>query len=165
VFPETPADLMSNFVTSYTTRDAPGYAALLHADFLFRFQACDVRKLGLSADHLTRQEEVQTARNMFSGKDYQKADGQVVPAITAIRFEQWEQVEPWRAAEDSAPARAMRVQVQCRVVIERAGASTLTISGQNVFYALPVPIELPTGGLREGYQLIGWVDLTGPGGS
>ena len=164
LFPETPDDLMTNFVTAYTTGDVAGYAALLHEDFLFTFQACDVEKLGLSSDHTNREDEIETARHMFSGQDHVKSDGQVVAAVTEIRFERWEQVGAWRGAEESAPAGAMRVNVECRVVLERQGASTLTVQGQSVFTALPVLIETPGGGFRAGYQLLGWVDLTGPCG-
>jgi len=165
VFAETPEDLMNNFVTAYTTRDAEGYANLLHEDFIFSFQACDVQKLGLSKDHYTRDDEVQTTRNMFSGKEYHKSSGQVVPAITEIRFEQWDQVGPWQAAEESAPSGAQRVNVECLVIMEREGATTITVQGQSTFYALPVLLEVKKGVSRMGFELLGWVDLTGPCGS
>jgi len=164
VFPETPDDLMTNFVTAYTTRDAVGYADLLHEDFIFSFQACDVAKLGLSKDHFTREDEIQTARNMFSGRDYHKSNGQVVPAITEIRFERWEQLEPWHPAEESAAADVMRINMVCRVVLERGRASTIEVAGQSVFYAVPAVLEVRDAIFREGYKMVGWVDLTGPCG-
>ncbi len=164
VFPTTPDDLMANFVTAYTTRDVAGYGDLLHEDFIFSFQACDVAKLGLSKNHYTRADEIQTARNMFSGKAYHKSNGQVVPAITGINFVQWQQLGAWRSAEDSAPAGALRVSVECLVTMERQGAATIRVAGQSIFTALPVQIEVQDGVFHEGYQMLGWVDLTGPCG-
>lgn len=86
LLPGSPDKVMANFVTVYGSMDLEGYAQVLHEDFVFTFQPCDVQKLGLLKDHLTRQEELAVAANMFSRADVTKDDGRKVPGIHCIEF-------------------------------------------------------------------------------
>jgi hypothetical protein len=67
-FSASPDILMENFQKAYTAMDLDGYGHLLHEEFIFSFQACDVEKLGLSKDHFTREDELITAEHMFARK-------------------------------------------------------------------------------------------------
>ena len=83
-FSGSPDILMDNFQKAYTAMDLREYEKLLHQDFIFSFQACDVEKLGLSKDHYTREDELATTAHMFSKTPHVKDNGEVVAPILTI---------------------------------------------------------------------------------
>jgi hypothetical protein len=79
--PDTPEKLMLNFVKAYGEMDLNLYEELLHEDFVFQYQPCDIENLKLDSPWHGKREELEIAANMFSGESLRKADGRVVPAI------------------------------------------------------------------------------------
>lgn len=155
----TPEILMDNFAKAYQGMDLDGYAALLHEDFIFTFQACDVTKLGLSSDHFTRTDELASAQAMFARKPHVKTDGRTVPAVLSITFELWEQVAPWRPAGDPERPGILQGEYEIRMRLVLAGAGDIVVRGRCVFFAIESEAEAGCAG-QPGYQLIGWIDRT-----
>jgi len=100
VFPGSPGKLMANFAEAYGGRDLEAYRDVLHPDFRFQFQPCDVEALGLAKDHFGKREELEVAAKMFSGKPVVKKDGRVLPAIGGIEFLHFEPCGEWTSAAD-----------------------------------------------------------------
>lgn len=145
-FPETPDQLMANFVSAYASRDLAGYAATLHPDFTFV-------PVGKGAS-LTRDDELRVATNMFSGQDREK-DGLVIAGISRIVFERCVAVGGWRPEGE-----ALRRTYSVRIYFERDRGSTLIVDGVCEFVVAAV--DLPAGGgeTRRGYQVLRQVDHT-----
>jgi len=161
LLPGSPDKLMANFVTAYGSMDLEGYAQVLHEDFVFTFQLCDVQKLGLLEDHLTRQEELAVAANMFSRAEVTKDDGRKVPGIHFIEFLYCERVSAWEAAAGFKDRdEVLGATYDMVVEITQMTGSVITIQGRSVFYVTGAgTVDTATGGAPY-YHLIGWVDLT-----
>lgn len=156
----TPDQLMENFATAYAARDLEGYGSLLHEDFVFSFQPCDIAKLGLSKDHFNREDELASARNLFSGKPLVKSDGRVVPAVTMIRFLDFSRLEDWVPADEAAKPGSLKAVYHILAQLDREDGSVLTIRGRSVFFTLAELREGENDGPRAVHQLVGWVDLS-----
>ncbi len=152
-FSASPDILMENFQKAYTAMDLDEYGKLLHEDFIFSFQACDVEKLGLSEDHFNREEELITASHMFCRKPYVKANGVVVAPILEIEFRRFELAEDWVAMDDPDRPGLLKGVFLVDIFMDRGDARSLSIRGTCVFFAV--------GSERVGFRLIGWVDRTG----
>ena len=76
-FPESPDQLMANFIAAYTARDLEGYALVLHEDF--RFVLARSAVAGGLPESWGRSEELRIAANMFGGEDLVRP-GRVIPA-------------------------------------------------------------------------------------
>ena len=152
-FSATPDILMENFEKAYTAMDLDGYGRLLHEDFIFSFQACDVEKLGLSEDHYTREDELATAAHMFAGTPYVKSGGQVVDPILEIRFLGFKREGDWVFMNDPEKPGLLKANFLVNIFMDRGKAGSMSIRGTCVFFVV--------GSESAGYQLIGWVDRTG----
>ena len=152
-FSASPDILMENFETAYAAMDLEEYGKLLHEDFIFSFQACDVEKLGLSKDHFTREDELITAGHMFARKPYVKSNGQVVDPILDIVFLRFERAGEWVPMDDPDRPGLLKGTYLVDIRMDRGTAGSLSIRGTCVFFAV--------GSENAGYRLIGWVDLTG----
>jgi len=151
-FSASPDILMENFEKAYSAMDLEEYGRLLHEDFIFSFQACDVEKLGLSKDHYTREDELATASHMFARKPYVKSSGQVVAPILEIVFLRFELVGDWVAMNDPDKPGLLKGTYRVEIRMDRGEAGNLSIRGTCVFFVV--------GSERVGYRLIGWVDRT-----
>jgi hypothetical protein len=152
-FSGSPDALMDNFRQAYEEMDVDEYSRLLHEDFIFSFQACDVEKLGLSKDHYTRDEELRTTGHMFGRKPYVKSTGQVVDPILKVEFLKFELAGGWVAMDDPDKPGLLRAVYEVDIRMDRGRAGWLSIRGTCVFFAV--------GSESSGYHLIGWVDRTG----
>ncbi len=161
-YPDSPDKLMANFVQAYSGMDYEGYAALLHDDFIFEMHPCEKAALGADEAIYDRDQELQVAANMFSGKALTKADGSTVPAIAAIEFQAFAGLGVWEAAsERSRYAGALMRTYRVQFSVERPGAPTIFIRGICVFYARESDGEGGHGATpRPYYQLVAWVDYT-----
>ena len=165
VFPDTPTRLMDNFARAYAGRDLETYTNLLHDDFVFHFTSCDAKRMGNPDAHLTKQQELASAANMFSGRVVQKDDGRVLPAITAIEFLHFAPEGPWREVADSdLPAGTKVCTYRVSLRIRRSRSSDLSIEGFAVFYAAIDHCFCADGSEVPCYRLIRWLDRTGDGG-
>jgi len=145
--------LMENFQKAYTAMDLNEYEKILHEDFIFSFQACDVEKLGLSKDHYSREDELTTTSHMFSRKPHVKSNGQVVAPILGIEFLHFQREGEWVAMHDPDKPGLLKGVFQVDIRMDRGEAGSLSIRGTCVFFVV--------GNESTGYQLIGWVDRTG----
>lgn len=152
-FSASPDILMDNFRLAYTAMDLTQYEKLLHQDFIFSFQACDVEKLGLSKDHYTREDELASTAHMFSRKPHLKDDGRVIAPILTIHFLHFEREGAWVSMNDPDRPGLLKGTFKVDVRMDRGEAGSLSIRGTCVFFVV--------GSESVGYQLIGWVDLTG----
>ncbi|MCK9995387.1 MAG: hypothetical protein KAH56_03790 [Candidatus Krumholzibacteria bacterium] len=152
-FSATPDILMENFEKAYTAMDLEEYGKLLHEDFIFSFQACDVEKLGLSKDHFTREDELITASHMFGRKPYVKSNGSVIDPILEIDFLRFELAEDWVPMDDPDRPGLLKGIFHVDIFLDRGEAGSLSIRGTCVFFVV--------GSERVGFRLIGWVDRTG----
>ena len=148
----SPDILMENFEAAYAAMDLEQYGKLLHEDFIFSFQACDVEKLGLSKDHFTREDELITAGHMFARKPYVKSNGQVVDPILSIVFLRFERAGEWVTMDDPDKPGLVKGTYLVDIQMDRGQAGTLSIRGTCVFFVVETA--------DSGYRLIGWVDLT-----
>ena len=145
--------LMDNFQKAYTAMDLVEYEKLLHEDFIFSFQACDVEKLGLSKDHYTRDDELASASHMFSRKPHVKSSGLVVAPILGIEFLHFQREGAWVSMNDPERPGLQKGVFLVDIRMNRGEAGSLSIRGTCVFFVV--------GSESTGYQLIGWVDRTG----
>jgi len=160
-FPDTPDQLMANFVEAYSGMDYQGYADVLHKDFRFVFQECDVDKLDLDSNLLGKEQELEVAVNMFSREPVQKDDGSVIAAIEDIRFLDFHPLGSWETTNELAQyPNAVRRTYQVRVEFIRPSDTNILVEGQSVYYVTCKETDCGANELRPYHQLIGWVDLT-----
>lgn len=157
-FPSTLEQLMENFKTAYTSMDIDGYRDMLHDEFKFIFLPGEG-----PSDFFTRQEELSSAENMFSGEPHVNPDGDPVRAISSIRVENLDPVEPWEDVPPSYPYfgeyaddGAQIGYYQVRIVLEHDDG-TITVSSKQFFFAIPVE-EDQNGTTRTRWKLIGQED-------
>jgi hypothetical protein len=160
-YPDSPEQVMINFRDAYQNLDLQAYAEVLHEDFVFFFQSCDVQDLKLDNPHLNRGEELSSAANMFSGKAVKNSAGNTVPAISSIEFHEFEPVGDWHRTDDPdhLPG-ALMCTYRVRLRFVRPAATNIYVSGHSIFY---VTTGEPGPGARSDrpyYQLVGWIDRT-----
>ncbi len=152
--------LMDNFVKAYGGRDLRAYADLLHDDFIYTFNDEAVRRLGPSFEFFTKEDELATAANMFSGQTVVNSRGQTVPAITNIQFVSWQRSGPWHLTEDMDSNGGLVGVFDCVIRITRDRASDFMIRGQQVFTVVLAEVSTEEAGIQPNYQIIGWQDLS-----
>jgi hypothetical protein len=156
----TPERLMENFALAYGKRDLEMYAQLLNEDFLYTFHPDSAKRLGPSYKFFTREDELITAKNMFSGEPVVNSRGQIVAAITDIKFVAWQQSGAWQLTGEMDKEGGLRGVFDCVVQFTREGDSDITIRGQQLFTVVPAEISDEEDGIEPNYQIIGWQDLT-----
>lgn len=149
--------LMANFVLAYGSRDLELYEQLLHDDFIFTFDRLTASRLGPSFQYFTREDELITARNMFCGKPIVNSRGIPQAAITDIDIQAWEQAGEWSLSAEGH----LRGVFDCIILVSREGASSFTISGQQLFTVVLADVSDSEGAVQINYQIIGWQELSG----
>ncbi len=161
-FQSSTADLlMENFVQAYGDRDLDRYTQLLHDDFIYTFNPDFAKRLGPAYEYFTKEDELITAANMFSGKPVVNSRGRTLAAITAIEFQGWRQVGQWVLAEGVNSGGSLRGVFDCTIHITRDGDVDFTITGQQQFTVIPGEVSADEGAAPLNYQIVGWQDLTG----
>ncbi len=161
VYSPTVDDLMINFALIYGGRDLGLYEQLLHEDFIYTFNPEAVGKLGPSYEYFTKEDELITAANMFSGKPVVNSQGRTLAAITDIEFLHWEQVGDWELSGDMDGGGRLRGVFEGAIHITRDGDRDFTIRGLQIFTVVPVEGSGEDSGVLPNYQIIGWQDLSG----
>ncbi len=152
--------LMLNFRTVYEDMDFNSYRDMLHPDFLTILQSSTVELYPDVGPTLDLEEELRIAERMFSGEPQINPDGDPVPGISSISFDQLEQQGSWATspANDVIPnARFGLFEVVFR--FERPGFSTLMVTGSIKFYVAGRD-SFYNGQDRTYWQMIGQQDLT-----
>ena len=149
------ADQLITFLRdAYTSMDIDGYRALLHADFVFKFQQSDIDNLNLQADHLTREEDLTSTMKMFSGQNVGD-----VPGVSQIDWPLMEGIGVWEASDNPEFPGTMRRLYNFNFNIIRLGATTMIIMGQQEFYATSRDTTID-GTPATYWKLVGQVDLS-----
>jgi hypothetical protein len=143
---------------AYTSMDIDAYRALLHTDFIFKFQQWDVDNLGLPSDHLVREDDLASTQNLFSG---QPVGGE--PGVSRITWSLMEGIGVWEASANQEFPGAMRRLYNFGINITRPGSTTLIIEGQQEFYATSRDTTI-NGTPASYWKLVGQVDLSYSGG-
>ncbi len=157
-FPDTPDKLMANFRTAYSTMDIDAYDDVLHPDFRFLFKPEDAATLPTS--FYIKAEELQVARNMFSGDAIVRPEG-TVPGISSITIHTMDRQGVWSDVGPSDPEfpNTQRALFQVAIDFARTGDSTIQVTGATEFYVSSRD-SLHNGAVRPYYQIRGWRDQT-----
>ena len=135
--PLTPAQLMDNFQTVHSEMDISNYRNMLDDRFLFFFNS--------GGDFWTREEDLISTDNMFSGEPRINSDGEPIKAISEIAvdhmmiLESWDDVDPAHPFFGSIPG-VMHSLYQVRIVLYHSGG-TITIETNQIFYAAPTTTD------------------------
>jgi hypothetical protein len=159
-FAGTEDQLMMNFRTAYEEMDFNAYQDILHPDFITILQPDTQEEFPDVGPTLDVAEELRIAERMFAGQPVTDPDGNLVPGITSIDFQTYEQRVTWATsqANDVIPnARFALYDVIFR--FERPGYSTLEVTGQIKFYVAGRD-SFHNGADRTFWQMIGQQDLT-----
>jgi len=141
-YPDTPDQLMDNFLAAVGEMDSLAFATLLHPDYRFLFSGSDLNVFELLTGHLTATEELTIAWNMFSGQAIPRhvlnaaaTTGAGIASITFVRFDPMDS-EWYEPPEDSPFQGTLRRLFNLEIHVERPGATTLQISGQQEFFVV-----------------------------
>ncbi len=159
-FPSTEEILMDNFKLSYEDMDFNSFRDLLHPDYIFLLQSSTTEEFPDVGDQFSREEEIDIARRMFTGDPVTDPDGNLVPGISTISFDTFEQQGDWATSlpNDVIPNSSFAL-FEVTFNFDRAGHSTLRVMGQIKFYVTSRD-SLHNGATRQYWQLRGQQDLT-----
>jgi hypothetical protein len=160
-FPANPDTLMARFRTVYAGRNIDGYRAVLADGFRFLFSAVDVTRLNLPRAYFTRDEDLGSTANMFSGDPVIKPDGSV-PGVTSILIPTWSRSGTWTATGPADPDFPNTQRATYTVglrIYRQAYATILLLDGQETFY-VSARDSTCDGITRPYWQLRGQRDLT-----
>ncbi|MBK9304477.1 MAG: hypothetical protein IPM94_11455 [bacterium] len=162
-FPDTADNLMTNFKNAYVEMNVGEYSNVLHSDFIFVF--ADWSDVAPPSGIYTREEDLQSTTNMFSGDQGQSPDGQPIPAVRDIAFQQLVRLTEWEDVPETHPyfPGASRALYDVLVVFNlvNEGWITITVDTQQLFYVKAVAEEEKDGDIQQHFYLIGQQDLDG----
>jgi len=146
----SPTQLMANFNDVYSEMDIAGYRDLLDDRFLFFFNN--------GGTLWTKDEDLISTGNMFSGEALTNSDGVLTSAISEIVVDQllirgvWEPVLASHSHFGDIPGVQMAVY-QIRFVFMHP-SGTMTVESDQIFYAVPITAD----GVTQ-WSLIGQADV------
>jgi hypothetical protein len=162
-FPDTADKLMTNFKNAYGEMNVGEYSNVLHSDFIFVF--ADWSDVAPPSGIYTRDEDLQSTTNMFNGEQGQSPDGQPIPAVRDIAFQQLVRLTDWEDVPETDPyfPGAIRALYDVHVVFNlvNEGWITITVDTQQLFYVRAVAEEQKDGNTQQHFYLIGQQDLDG----
>jgi hypothetical protein len=163
-FPGSEDQLMRNFRTVYETMEFNGYRDMLHPDFITLLQPATQEEFPDVGPTLDREEELLIGERMFSGQAITNSKGDLVPGISAISFEIFEQQGDWATSQpnDVIP-NARFAQFEVTFLFDRQGNSTLRVDGLIKFYVTGRD-SVVNGVTKTYWQMRGQQDLTNGGG-
>ena len=160
-FPDSPEKLMANFKTIYETMEVYDYLRTMHPDFLTILQSSTMDEFPDVGPTLSRYEEQNVHKRMFSTQAVTDPDGNLVPGVSTIVFDVFQQLAPWETADpDGLFPDALWAPYQVSILWNRGQTfSTLRVEGIINFYVVSRDIEYKDEA-RQFFQMIGQVDLT-----
>ena len=164
-FAGTEDQLMRNFRTAYEEMDFNAYEDILHPDFITILQPDTQQDFPDVGPTLDVAEELRIARRMFDGLPVNDPDGLLVPGISSISFQTYEQQGTWATSQPNDVIPNARFALfDVTFLFYRPGYSTLKVNGQIKFYVAGRD-SFYNGANRTYWQMIGQQDLTdaGPG--
>ena len=112
---------------------------------------------------LNRSTELRIHQRMFSGQPVIDPDGNLVPAVSAISFQTFEQQATWQISQPDGPFPDSQFTLyDVTILLDRPGFSTLKVEGQIKFYVSERD-SLHEGVNRRYFEMIGQQDLTNSG--
>ena len=135
--PLTPLVMMDNFNTAYSEMDIAGYRGLLDDRFLFFFNS--------GGEFWTKEEDLISMDNLFSGEARTNSDGIATKAISEIAVDLLLIREAWEPISASHPhfgdiAGVQKSLYQVRFVLYHSGG-TITVESNQTFYAVPKTVD------------------------
>lgn len=160
-FPDSPQQVMENFVTAYETRDVGEYLMIMHPDFQTILQQETIDEFPDVGPTLDRYEEQNIHKRMFLGQAVIDPNGDLLPGITEIAFDVIQSLGPWEATpNDDIFPNAQSALYEIQVLFNRGqNFSTLRVEGMIKFYVVSREFE-HEGVTRQFFQMVGQVDLT-----
>ncbi len=157
LFPDTPDKVIQNLRSAYQQMNIDAYRHILHPNFVFKFQQYDIDNLNLPSDHFTREEDLASTENMFSGQIVGE-----VPAVGSISWPMLEGISVWETSYNPEYPNSQRRLYSFAINITRPGATTLIFHGQQEFYVTSRD-SMVDGSPTPYWQLLGQVDLSDTG--
>lgn len=161
-FPDSPDQLMANFLTIYETMQVYDYLRTMHPEFETILQPSTMFEFPDVGPTLSRYEEQNVHKRMFSTQAVTDPDGNLVPGVQAIVFDVFEKMAPWEIADpDGMFPDALWAPYQVSIMWDRGQSySTMRVEGIIHFYVVSRDFEYKDEA-RQFFQMIGQVDLTG----
>ena len=154
LFPDTPDKVIQNLREAYENMDIDTYRHALHPNFVFKFQQYDIDNLNLPSDHLTREEDLLSTVNMFSGRPVGD-----VPGVILISWPVLERQSIWETSYNPEYPDAQRGLFHFAINITCPGATTIVITGQQEFYVTSRD-SIVAGSPTPYWQLLAQIDLS-----
>jgi len=152
--------LMTNFRTAYENMDFDTYRDLLHPDFITILQTSTQEEFPDVGATLDLSEELRIAERMFTGDPVNDPNGNLVPGISSISFQNFDQDVTWADSQPSDVIPNARFALyQVVFLFDRPGFSTLRVEGQIKFYVSGRD-SLHAGRNQTYWQMVGQQDLT-----
>ncbi len=131
----------------------PTYQTILQQETIDQFP--DV------GETLDLSEELRIHERMFRGEDLTDPDGELVPGVINISFEEFRQLDDWHEVPvGSEIVGDLFAPYQVDFLFDRGQEHTqISVKGQINFYVIAVD-SLHEGSVRDYYQMVGQVDLT-----
>ena len=161
LFPGSPDALMENFQTIYETLDFDEYRNIMHPDYLTILQASTTEEYPDVGTTLDVNEELRIHERMFSGEDVTDPQGDLVPGVLNISFDNFRALDAWTMspADDIIP-NAESAPFEVEFLFDRGQEyTTLSVTGTIKFYVTSRD-SLHLGNAMQYYQMIGQLDLT-----
>ncbi len=155
VWPDTADKLMANFNVAYASMDIEEYENCLHPDFQFIF---------MNNDSWDRADDVTSTENMFAGDPGEDPDGMPKPGVQSIEIIELTQMTFWDTTLPNYPDFPNTEKALYKVNIMfylDGGENTITITEQQLFYAVAVEVDQGDGTSRTRFYLTGQQDLAG----
>ena len=162
--PDSPDELMAQFLTAYESMDLEKYLALLDPEFLMLLQESTIIDFPDVGETLDFTKEERIHQRMFSGEDLTDPDGNFTPGTRAIAFSVFRALAGWVPNEDpdQFPG-TVWAPFEVGLLFDRGQQfSTLKVEGTVKIYARAHEVEVD-GTTFAYYLMAGMVDLTGNG--
>ena len=162
-FPGTLRQLMTNFVAAHESGDFAAYRSLLRDDYIMLLQPATQEEFPDVGPTLDLAEELIIAERMFGGQAITNSQGDLVPGISAISFQIFEQQDNWTTSQptDVIP-NARAAQFEVTFLFDRQGDSTLRVDGLIKFYVTSRD-SVVNDVTKQYFQMVGQQDLTNGG--
>ncbi len=163
-FPDSPEKLMANFQTIYETMQVYDYLRTMHPDFLTILQQETTDEFPDVGTTLSRYEEQNVHKRMFSTQAVTDPQGNLVPGVQAIVFDVFQQMAPWETTDpDGLFPDAFWAPYQVSILWDRGqNFSTMRVEGVINFYVVSRDFEYKDEA-GQFFQMIGQLDLTNIG--
>ncbi len=160
-FPDTPEQLMANFLKIYETMDADEYKLILDPAFETLLQQATQNEFPGVGSTLNAAEENRLHERMFLGEPLLDANGGVLPAVLSISFSRFQPRVGWGVSLPTDPIpNTLSALYEVEILADRGqNYSTQFVRGTIRFYVATAEGKLD-GQPKTYYRLIGQLDLT-----